>query len=95
MSNNQEDFSVTQQRAFKARTYPRVNGSTTKDFTLRTLPALGRKSWYWLPTRFEVHGYGWNPSGGPATRIVQIQTYWLCMGWSTITEETPENGKLK
>jgi hypothetical protein len=93
MSNEREDFTVTQQRAFKAHTKAKVSGGVTKDFTWRTLPALGRKSWYWIPKRFTVHGFGWNPTGGPATRIVQVQTYWLCMGWSTITEEKAEYGK--
>lgn len=95
MSNNQEDFTVTQQRAFKARTYPTVHGHIIKDFTWRTLPALGRKRWYWLPKTFEISGYGWSPTGGPATIIIQVQTYWLCMGWSTITEELPSDGNLK
>lgn len=95
MSNNQEDFTVTQQRAFKARTHPRVNGSIVKDFTWRTLPAIGRKSWYWLPKTFTVHGYGWSTTRFPAARIVQVQKYWLCMGWSTITEEISDNGNSK
>lgn len=93
MGNNHEDFTVSQMRAFKGRTITRVYGNVVKDFTWRTLPAIGRKGWYWLPKTFEVCGYGWNPIGGPATRIVQIQTYWLCMGWSTIAEEIDENGK--
>ena len=92
MGNNHEDFTVSQMRAFKGRTIARVVGNVVKDFTWKTLPALGRKSWYWLPKTFTISGFGWNPTGGPATTIVQVQTYWLCMGWSTITEETPENG---
>jgi len=93
MGNNHEDFTVSQKRAFKGRTITRVVGDVVKDFTWKTLPALGRKGWYWLPKTFTISGYGWNPTGGPATRIVQIQTYWLCMGWSTITEEITEHGE--
>lgn len=90
MSENRTDFELSMRRANKAWSKSRqLNPDTVKDFKWQT----GR--WYWVPRTFWNRYHGWNQTGGAALPVSHSQTYWLCMGWSTLTylrEKGENNG---
>ena len=83
MEQDNYDRSVKRANAGKIHTRILPDG-TVKDFRLRTLPAIGRARWYWLPYSVENVYLGWNEKGGAAKTVWHRETFWLCMGWSTM-----------
>ena len=83
MSDNRTDFEDSTKRATRWQSNPkRTKQGAVKDFLWNT----GR--WCWLPKTIKERGYGWNEQGGTALHITHTRRYWLCMGWSTIEEES-------
>lgn len=77
----QINFETSSARAKRARTFWKTTrGGRVKEFQWRT----GR--WVWLPRITDHVYYGWNPAGGPASVVFHRQSYWLCLGWSTMEE---------
>ena len=83
----QDNYERSVKRANAAKIHTRVlDDGTVKDFCWRTWRKVGRKQWYWFPHTVENVYHGWNETGGPAHRIRHVEKFWLCMGWSTITQ---------